>query len=412
MLLDAPIGYDPDDNSSYIDGALFQRELFELDNLGYKCIKIHINSPGGNVVDGFNICNAILTSKTPVDTYNIGIAASMAGIIWMTGRKRIMADYATMMIHNPAGGDDQKMLKALRQSTIKILSAKCKMTEDEIDYVMNRETWFTASECLEKGFCTDIVATSSSNQKRMPTASTSIRAAWNSAKLIQNNIYNSDHMADVTGKSTDLSLIASYLDLSVDASSASIMQTMKAKINAEIVAKEKAEDELAKTKKAIDKMKADLDEMTEKYNALKKEKEEAEATAKAAKDAADAKAAKDAADAKAAKEEAEKATARVTAKAKIDTYATAGRIKKEEVDGWVEDALVLGLDKVSARIEALPFNKTGVATTAAAGQQGQQGRDGVVDPNVVPANTMAYQAKILAAQKARAKAVSAAPATN
>ena len=54
-----------------------------------KDISLYINSPGGVVMDGYNIYNAILRSKTPVDTYNVGIAASIAGVIFMAGRKDI-----------------------------------------------------------------------------------------------------------------------------------------------------------------------------------------------------------------------------------------------------------------------------------------------------------------------------------
>lgn len=407
MLLNQPIGFDPSDPTApYIDGALFQKELLELDNAGYKAIRIYINSPGGSVVDGYNICNCILKSKTPVDTYNTGMAASMAGIIWMCGRKRVMCDYASLMIHNPFGGADKKMLNALRQSTITILAAKCNMTETDIEYVMDRETWFTSSECLAKGFCTDIEVTSEANQKRMPLVSA--RAVWKEANLIQNNIFKIDNMAETpTGKVLGTSLIAAFLDLNVDATEGAVLSAVKAKINAEILAKESAEDKATALKKKMDKLQADMDEMSGKYEALMKEKEDGEAKAKKEKETADAKAKKDKEDADAAIAT-EKANAKkVEAKAMVDVYQKAGKIKAEAVDKWVDMAVKLEVAEVKAMLEELPLNKVAPGAagggTAAAKAAGTQGTDAVVDPNITPANAMSYQARIQADVKNRLK---------
>ena len=76
MLINKHIGFDLDEGQG-IDGSLFQEELLKLDSLGKKRIQVWINSPGGVVMDGYNIFNAILKSKTKVDTYNVGIAASI-----------------------------------------------------------------------------------------------------------------------------------------------------------------------------------------------------------------------------------------------------------------------------------------------------------------------------------------------
>ena len=77
MLINSHIGFDPEDGMG-VDGAQFQRELLELDSMGKKRIQVWINSPGGNVMDGYNIFSAICDSKTPVDTYAKGVVASIA----------------------------------------------------------------------------------------------------------------------------------------------------------------------------------------------------------------------------------------------------------------------------------------------------------------------------------------------
>ena len=110
MLIDKHIGFDEKDGQG-IDGAIFCRELIELDSLNKKSIKVWINSEGGIVMDGYNIYNAILKTKTKVDTVCVGIAASISAVIFQAGRNRIMNEYALLMYHNPYGGNDVELKK-------------------------------------------------------------------------------------------------------------------------------------------------------------------------------------------------------------------------------------------------------------------------------------------------------------
>lgn len=394
MMLDQQIGPDKDDsNTPYIDGAEFQRELLELDNQGYKCIKIYINSPGGNVLSGWNICNAICNSKTPVDTYNIGLAASMAAVIFMAGRKRIMTDYSSMMVHAPFGGTDNQMLAAMREGCIKLLSAKCSIDEKEVSYLVDRETWMYPAECLAKGFCTEIQYTADANVKRMPKVNA--MAMWKEAKAIQANIFpnsnNNSFMDTPNFRANGLSSISSYLGLNVEAAENSVLSEVKARITSAINAKEDAESQLAKMKKVLDKQKADYDEMLDKYNQAQAaiagfKQKETEAQAKVATDA------KAAADALIIEQE---KVRKIEAKATIEKYVPTGRIVAEVVDMFVEQAMKTSIPEVVALIEKIPLNKsaasaTSVNTTSAAA------RDTTVDPSKVAANAMTYQAEIQA----------------
>ena len=47
-----------------------------------KPIIVYINSPGGSVVDGYGLVDAILCSKTPVYTVNLGQCSSMGFLIF------------------------------------------------------------------------------------------------------------------------------------------------------------------------------------------------------------------------------------------------------------------------------------------------------------------------------------------
>lgn len=161
MLINDEIG------SEGIDGAEFQKELLWLDSLGKKSIDIWINSIGGSVLDGYSIASSILKTKTPVDTYNVGLAASIAGVIWMCGRNRVMMDYSQLMMHPVSGTSDKKSKKSFESSLSKLLSAKSDLTQAQVSELMKETSWLDAEECLEKGFATRIENTAETNKKRL-----------------------------------------------------------------------------------------------------------------------------------------------------------------------------------------------------------------------------------------------------
>jgi len=71
-----------------------------------KEISIYINNPGGIVTSGLAILDTINFIKSPISTYCLGQAASMAAIILACGTKgkRRALPNARIMIHQPLGG--------------------------------------------------------------------------------------------------------------------------------------------------------------------------------------------------------------------------------------------------------------------------------------------------------------------
>jgi ATP-dependent Clp protease protease subunit len=63
-------------------------------------IILYINSPGGSVVEGFAIIEAIKASKTPVYTVKIGQWSSMAFLIGITGHRRFSLPNMTFLFHD------------------------------------------------------------------------------------------------------------------------------------------------------------------------------------------------------------------------------------------------------------------------------------------------------------------------
>ncbi len=186
MLINKHIGFDEDAGIG-IMGDLFQKELLFLDTLGKKRIQIFINSVGGSVMAGMNIYSAILKTTTPVDTYNVGIAASTAGWIFAAGRKRYMADYAKLMMHNPndSSDDESKSLNEFQDSITTMLEKRCKMTYEQVKELMNRETWIDANEAETLGL-SDKTENSDELNKKRTNAANNLKELW----AISNSILN------------------------------------------------------------------------------------------------------------------------------------------------------------------------------------------------------------------------------
>ena len=138
----------------------------DLDNLGeIDTLNIYINSPGGDVFAGQTIYSILKRHKAHKNVYIDGLAASIASVIAMAGNTIFMPKNAMMMIHNPwtvgMGNADEfrklaEDLDKIRESLIAAYEGHSALTRDEIIEIMDAETWLTASECEEYGFC-DVV---------------------------------------------------------------------------------------------------------------------------------------------------------------------------------------------------------------------------------------------------------------
>ena len=61
-------------------------------------IKLHLNSPGGEVKDAFVIVDIILKSEVPIYTIIEGESASAATLISVIGHKRYITENSNMLI--------------------------------------------------------------------------------------------------------------------------------------------------------------------------------------------------------------------------------------------------------------------------------------------------------------------------
>ena len=133
----------------------------DLEGLGdVEQIDLRISSPGGSIIEGNVIFNAIKRHPANVTVYIDGMAASMASVIAMAGDEILMADNALLMIHNPwtvSIGDSEQLRKDAdlmdkMKSAITNAYGRSNYSEEELEELMNAETWFTADEAIEAGF--------------------------------------------------------------------------------------------------------------------------------------------------------------------------------------------------------------------------------------------------------------------
>lgn len=147
----------------------------ELKNANNKPLNIYINSNGGEVFEGFAIYNVIKRYSGQKTVYIDGLAASIASVIAMAGDKVIMNKASMLMIHNASGGcygnaeEMKKVVDALEQinSVIKdIYVAKTGLSIEKLTELMDNETFLTPTECLDYGFCDEIVEDEPEEEKK------------------------------------------------------------------------------------------------------------------------------------------------------------------------------------------------------------------------------------------------------
>lgn len=130
-------------------------------------IKLHINSPGGSLLDGFAAVDYIRTCKVPVNTIVDGSAASAATLMSVVGTgKRYINKHGHMLIHQLSGGlwgKYEDMVDDFENSTkfmnlIKTIYTKhTKIPEKTLKELLKRDLWLDAATCLRYGLVDEIL---------------------------------------------------------------------------------------------------------------------------------------------------------------------------------------------------------------------------------------------------------------
>lgn len=162
--------YDPVGTSFWGDSMsakMFQKELAALGKVD--SITLHINSPGGEVFDGFAIYNQLKQHPANITVSIDGLAASIASIIAMSGDTINIAANGMMMIHDPQGvsmGNSDEM----RRTAALLDTIKGNLTQTYVDRTgqkrtdveawMADETWLTSEAAVQYGFADKVTEAS------------------------------------------------------------------------------------------------------------------------------------------------------------------------------------------------------------------------------------------------------------
>lgn len=148
---------------------IVQAQLLFLDSLDKKKdITLHINSPGGSVLNGLSIIDVMNYVTPDVATINMGMAASMGSVLLSSGTKgkRSSLKFSKVMIHQVSSGssghiEDNRInqMEAEKYNFIlfKMLSKNCDKSFDEVLNGARRDKWFNADEALKFGLIDEII---------------------------------------------------------------------------------------------------------------------------------------------------------------------------------------------------------------------------------------------------------------
>lgn len=134
-------------------------------------IRVHVNSPGGDVFSAVHIANALRDQRTTkgrtVETIVEGLAASAASLLIMGGDPVRISDNGLVMIHSPwsiALGNAREFRKAADEldkvqgaSLVGTYRWHAKVSDEEIVQMLDETTWMDADEAIAKGFATEKV---------------------------------------------------------------------------------------------------------------------------------------------------------------------------------------------------------------------------------------------------------------
>lgn len=133
-------------------------------------IHFYINSPGGVVTSGMAVYDIMHSINTPVYTYCIGVAASMASILLSGGEKgnRYIYPSAEVMIHQPSMGGFQarspdieihaKQIIKTKEIAARILAENCGQSLQKVKKDFDRDYWMDAGEAIAYGIVDKMVA--------------------------------------------------------------------------------------------------------------------------------------------------------------------------------------------------------------------------------------------------------------
>ena len=158
--------------SEVTDGSVYRAigRLTEWRHRSHDPIIVRINSGGGDIISGLALYDHILELRgdgIEVTTIGTGMVASMAGILFQAGSRRLMTPGCWMMIHELSTFNEGKLsevidytkwLERVQADMVKILAERSTLTVAQIKArtAKGKDYWINAEEAVKFGFADGI----------------------------------------------------------------------------------------------------------------------------------------------------------------------------------------------------------------------------------------------------------------
>lgn len=139
----------------------------QIQALDVDTIRVHIDSYGGAVSEGWAIYNALREHPAKIVTYGDGFVASAALYPFLAGDERYASNLSAYFFHQVMTGASgyAKDLRAaadeadvLTEIGMAAFTDRAGMSEDTVRQLMENETWLSPQQALEHGVATAIVS--------------------------------------------------------------------------------------------------------------------------------------------------------------------------------------------------------------------------------------------------------------
>ena len=166
--------YDPIDKWMGMSGDVFARMLRDADG---SVVELRINSPGGDVGEGFSIANQIKKYSGKVVAVVEGYCASVATIIALACSEIHMHELSVWMMHRSSGGarghsedltSAAKALEVIDQAAAQMYKNKSGASDEQVAQWLAVDTWMSPADALAAKLIDKVITDAPRSNK--PTA--------------------------------------------------------------------------------------------------------------------------------------------------------------------------------------------------------------------------------------------------
>lgn len=153
--------------------AIYTRALYAMELISHEPITVILNSPGGSVVAGMAIYDAIRACKSTVKIIVYGQACSMGCVLLQAGDERLLGEHAVIMFHAGEDGGGRMHPEAVKRwvkfmdkyntkiDTVllqRMRESKPDLTDAQYKEMNTFDTILTAQEAIDLGLADAIIS--------------------------------------------------------------------------------------------------------------------------------------------------------------------------------------------------------------------------------------------------------------